>query len=271
MTTNPDHKPTNYTTIHTHPQLVPPMRAGDGTMWRVLEAGPIELRADGRVKQVPCVLAPIPGADAQNAVTDLIEALRLTVEYVGTTMLPPIEGWSWYDALRKYHPELAQHFVEYHNRVVAPTLPKPRDKPRLMNAEDYLRATARAVGVDPDHAVEYANLRASDRAPVPEPAPRDPPDRSGLRFELGALFPRVVDHRGVEHCPKCDAPEGPRGDRRNYAQRKYADCNHRWHRKIGWRWRWGRGGRAPGLNGLDGHDDYPYDEPLDDSIRNNGG
>lgn len=35
---------------------------------------------------------------------ELVEALRLTHEYVGWQMLPPVEGWSWYDALRKHHP-----------------------------------------------------------------------------------------------------------------------------------------------------------------------
>lgn len=32
----------------------------------------------------------------------LAEALRLTREYVGADRLPAIEGWSWYDALRRY-------------------------------------------------------------------------------------------------------------------------------------------------------------------------
>lgn len=38
----------------------------------------------------------------------LTEALRLTVEYVGMDTLPPIEGWSWFDAMVKYAPDLAQ-------------------------------------------------------------------------------------------------------------------------------------------------------------------
>lgn len=32
----------------------------------------------------------------------LAEAIRLTREYVGEEKLPPIEGWSWYDALEAY-------------------------------------------------------------------------------------------------------------------------------------------------------------------------
>ena len=41
-------------------------------------------------------------------IAELIEAIRFTVEYVGTAMLPPIEGWSWYDALSKYSPATAE-------------------------------------------------------------------------------------------------------------------------------------------------------------------
>jgi hypothetical protein len=45
---------------------------------------------------------------AQAAVAELAQALRLTREYVGEELLPPIEGWSWYDALRRHAPhELA--------------------------------------------------------------------------------------------------------------------------------------------------------------------
>ena len=46
-----------------------------------------------------------------DVVEELTEAIRLTVEYVGLETLPPIEGWSWWDALVKYAPEKAQVFV----------------------------------------------------------------------------------------------------------------------------------------------------------------
>lgn len=35
----------------------------------------------------------------ESRITELEEALRLTVEYVGIDTLRPFEGWSWYDAL----------------------------------------------------------------------------------------------------------------------------------------------------------------------------
>lgn len=41
---------------------------------------------------------------AQVAVAELAQALRLTREYVGEELLPPVEGWSWYDALRRHAP-----------------------------------------------------------------------------------------------------------------------------------------------------------------------
>lgn len=58
--------------------------------------------------------------NSPNAVDDLVEAIRLTVEYVGTDVLYPGEGWSWYEALKKYRSDLAQHFVECHEKHVVP-------------------------------------------------------------------------------------------------------------------------------------------------------
>lgn len=54
--------------------------------------------------------------ERDQAIEELTEALRFTVEYVGTEMLPPVEGWSWYDALLKYAPDKAQVFLDFHNK-----------------------------------------------------------------------------------------------------------------------------------------------------------
>jgi hypothetical protein len=59
---------------------------------------------------------PVP-QDAFSAIHELVEALRLTVEYVGTDTLPPLEGWSWYDALKKYAPDIAKQFQEHHVKL----------------------------------------------------------------------------------------------------------------------------------------------------------
>lgn len=46
--------------------------------------------------------------DDSKPIKELCDAIRLTVEYVGLDMLPPIPGWSWYDALVKYSPKDAE-------------------------------------------------------------------------------------------------------------------------------------------------------------------
>lgn len=56
------------------------------------------------------------GETKEEAVLELCNALRLTVEYVGTRMLPPIAGWSWYDALRKYNPAMAKELKKSNYR-----------------------------------------------------------------------------------------------------------------------------------------------------------
>lgn len=71
-------------------------------------------------KTVDCEICFDNGADIRTnaererdeAIHELTEAIRLTVEYIDTTLLPPIEGWSWLDALKKYAPEKAQFFTD---------------------------------------------------------------------------------------------------------------------------------------------------------------
>lgn len=46
------------------------------------------------------------------AIHDLTEAIRFTVEYVGNDTLSVHEGWSWYDALKKYAPDKLQQFID---------------------------------------------------------------------------------------------------------------------------------------------------------------
>lgn len=58
--------------------------------------------------QQPDTEAPRPadpiGCGHETAVAELAQALRLTREYVGEELLPAVEGWSWYDALRRHAP-----------------------------------------------------------------------------------------------------------------------------------------------------------------------
>jgi hypothetical protein len=43
--------------------------------------------------------------EKETAVRDLAQAIRLTREYVGPDKLPALEGWSWFDALKRHAPE----------------------------------------------------------------------------------------------------------------------------------------------------------------------
>lgn len=56
------------------------------------------------------------GQSKEEAILELCNAIRFTVEYVGTRMLPPIAGWSWYDALRKYNPAMAKELKKSNYR-----------------------------------------------------------------------------------------------------------------------------------------------------------
>lgn len=42
----------------------------------------------------------------------LVEAIRLTVEYVGLDTLPAVVGWSWYDALMEVAPEVVRSMTD---------------------------------------------------------------------------------------------------------------------------------------------------------------
>lgn len=59
-------------------------------------------------------------ADLQRKADRLAIALVLTQEYLGSDVLPPIEGWSWYDALTDYYGE---------GFVPADRMPQPEPDP----------------------------------------------------------------------------------------------------------------------------------------------
>ena len=59
--------------------------------------------------ECPGRLDPLEGYDAAG---DLADALRLTVEYVGNDVLPAQKGWSWFDALNRYNPDLVRPFLD---------------------------------------------------------------------------------------------------------------------------------------------------------------
>lgn len=48
---------------------------------------------------------------------ELLMALKFTADYVGRDILPAIPGWSWYDAIKKYSPELAAIYDREQNEM----------------------------------------------------------------------------------------------------------------------------------------------------------
>lgn len=53
-----------------------------------------------------------------DTINELIQALRLTVEYVGCDMLPAVPGWSWYDALAKHAPDVLRAMTPSPENVI---------------------------------------------------------------------------------------------------------------------------------------------------------
>ncbi|HMM95310.1 hypothetical protein [Phycicoccus sp.] len=75
---------------------------------------------DGRYAPGEAPAGSVPLVSYERAVHELTEAIRHTVEYVGVEGLPPIDGWSWYDAMRKYAPDTAAEFLrEWQSRKPA--------------------------------------------------------------------------------------------------------------------------------------------------------
>lgn len=53
---------------------------------------------------------PVSFENYKKAIEELTTALVHTAEYVGEKTLPPLRGWSWFDALVKYAPNKASIF-----------------------------------------------------------------------------------------------------------------------------------------------------------------
>jgi hypothetical protein len=69
-------------------------------------------------------------ADRGDAIADLAQAIRLTREYVGADLLPAIEGWSWYDALKRHAPGLLEAII------AADNAPPPVIEPSMLADSD---------------------------------------------------------------------------------------------------------------------------------------
>jgi hypothetical protein len=86
---------------------------------------------------------------AQAAVAELAQAIRLTREYVGEELLPPVDGWSWYDALRRHAPHelTALDGTEQPTTEAAPVR-EQRERPTHPDGTPYSYAEIKAEGWD---------------------------------------------------------------------------------------------------------------------------
>lgn len=80
--------------------------------------------------------------EQRDAIHHLTEAIRFTVEYVGLDLLPPLPGWSWYDALVEHAPDVAHRFLE------------ERESSRHARAPTFGEHTADALALVTDPAAE---------------------------------------------------------------------------------------------------------------------
>lgn len=94
---------------------------------------------DAIIQLVADALAAVP-----DAATELVDAIRWTVEYVGNDVLPALKGWSWFDALMEHAPEVAQSFVD--NPI---HFPKPTDaeaeRDAALAAVERVRAVVKSI------------------------------------------------------------------------------------------------------------------------------
>ncbi len=57
-----------------------------------------------------CIQEGTPADNAIRYIKELRSAIDFTQQYVGNDLLPPIEGWDWYDAL---YPQGANYVGKY--------------------------------------------------------------------------------------------------------------------------------------------------------------
>ncbi|MGW3511195.1 hypothetical protein [Streptomyces sp. NPDC000994] len=112
---------------------------------------------------------------AEAAAADLAQALRLTREYVGEDMLPAVEGWSWFDALRRHAP----HELTAEERAAEPARPTLRERSRArwnaLTPEQQAERIAALAAIDgPEVVTDRATIRDTLAEPEPEPADLPP-------------------------------------------------------------------------------------------------
>ena len=107
------------------------------TEWRRRADAGVEDNERGHVE----ALLDAALAGREDVVEELVRALRLTAEYVGREALPAVEGWTWYDALCQYAPEVAEVFAAEQRR---------REEERERFVQNLMEGLAPSRDVAPD-------------------------------------------------------------------------------------------------------------------------
>lgn len=144
------------------------------------------------------------------AVCELAEAIRLTREYVGADLLPAVDGWSWYDALRRWAPEYLPQgqpsIAAVESEASQPDDGYPEPPPELSELEQLradndslhtqIERVRWALGTEPvDDRLRQAEIRAA----VAEHEAR------AYREQVHALIRAMQRERGV---PEEELPDG---------------------------------------------------------------
>ncbi|WP_326804916.1 hypothetical protein OIE49_29465 [Streptomyces sp. NBC_01788] len=141
------------------------------------------------------------------AVAELAQALRLTREYVGEDVLPAVEGWSWYDALRRHAPHELAAADEAYADTIAGQLASLKKKIADALAEGLAETVQRAAQAEATIKRVRAMAEAWERMPqgryvyIHEAA-------RGVRIALaGAEQPATAPIcRDCPHCPDGHQP-----------------------------------------------------------------
>ncbi|MFJ4735237.1 hypothetical protein ACIP6V_23685 [Streptomyces sp. NPDC088770] len=143
----------------------------------------------------------------ETAVAELARALRLTREYVGEDVLPAVEGWSWYDALRRHAPHELAAADEAYAGTFAGQLASLKKKIADALAEGLAETVQRAAQAEATIKRVRAMAEAWERMPqgryvyIHEAA-------RGVRIALaGAEQPATAPIcRDCPHCPDGHQP-----------------------------------------------------------------
>lgn len=179
------------------------------------QAAPVDWQAIARQRERELKKVGEARHRAETAVAELAQAIRLTREYVGEELLPPIEGWSWYDALRRHAPH------ELPDAAPAEAANGPQASQETPAGGEGRRDAPRAAQADTEPlrryrawlANEHARAVGADQATDCPPELRISP-HNGIAAGLATAL-HGLDHHATRH------DDGP-------TVREAADADRNW-------------------------------------------